>query len=627
MMHAHHGCRRFELEQGECDAASRQRPRPAASRGRFHTSRAGAGRTAAAFPACVGETLASDNREGHLDAAGTGDRRRGRAPRLRIVTQRDEERRVILRKRTGPGVAVVPAVARLAALARLVALALLVAGPASASASTSLVPVLSGLDLPLFVTSARDGSQRLFVVEQGGVVRVVRPGAASATAFLDIRFRVRAGGERGLLGLAFHPQFSSNRRFFVNYTRQPDGATVIAEYRASPGDPGIADPAETVLLVIPQPFANHNGGMVEFGPDGFLYVAVGDGGSANDPGDRAQNVSDLLGSILRIDVDGADGIRPYAIPPDNPFAGATPGRDEIYAYGLRNPFRFSFDRATGDLYAADVGQNAVEEINIIVRGGNYGWRVWEGTRCTGLDEARCVPEGFIFPVAEYGHTGGRCAILGGHVYRGARASLPVGAYVYGDLCSGEILVLQNGVSTVLVDTAFSISSFGEDEAGELYVVDRRGGVYRIAGDCPADGVDGLPCLALGVSASVNQPAFATGEVLRLSAGIDNPGRPGAADFYLGVLMPDGGIAFLTSPGEITFGRADDLSSFHPIAVGVSLAAPFAAAGPDLVHQWTGGELRGHYVHFLLAVAAGALADGALGSHEILGLATAPFSFP
>jgi glucose/arabinose dehydrogenase len=184
------------------------------------------------------------------------------------------------------------------------------------------------------------------------------------------------------LGLTFHPQFSVNRRFFVDYTRQPDGATVIAEYQASQADPNVADGAETVLLVIQKPFGNHNGGMVEFGPDGFLYIALGDGDdSGSDPGNRAQDITQLLGKILRIDVDHPSGGLPYSSPPDNPFVGDPAGRDEIFAYGLRNPFRFSFDRATGDLYAGDVGQNSVEEIDIITRGGNYGWRIWEGTHC------------------------------------------------------------------------------------------------------------------------------------------------------------------------------------------------------------------------------------------------------
>src|SRR5437870_4966892 len=245
-----------------------------------------------------------------------------------------------------------------------------------AAAANPLVAVLSGLASPVYLTNAHDGSNRLFIIEQAGRIKVLQPGATTPTIFLDITARVLAGVERGLLGLTFHPQFSTNHRFFVDYTRQPDGATVIAEYQASAADASLALTAEKTLLVIPQPFANHNGGMVEFGPDGFLYIGMGDGGSANDPGNRAQNINELLGKILRIDVDHADGNQPYSSPVDNPFFGSVAGRDEIYAYGLRNPWRFSFDRATGQLYAGDVGQDAREEIDIVTRGGNYGWRIF-----------------------------------------------------------------------------------------------------------------------------------------------------------------------------------------------------------------------------------------------------------
>ncbi|HEV2801965.1 MAG TPA: PQQ-dependent sugar dehydrogenase [Pyrinomonadaceae bacterium] len=347
----------------------------------------------------------------------------------------------------------------------------------------TLQPVLSGLSSPILVTNARDGSNRLFVIEQPGRIQVLQPGASSPTVFLDITSKVLAGGERGLLGLAFHPQFSANRRLFVNYTRRPDGATVIAEYRVSASNPNLVDTAETVLLVIPQPFENHNGGMIAFGADGFLYIGMGDGGSGNDPQNRAQNIEDLLGKMLRINVDQANGSVPYSSPADNPFFGATAGRDEIYAVGLRNPFRFSFDRATGQLYAGDVGQGVREEIDIITRGGNYGWRVFEGTRCTGLGPAQCVAANFQAPVAEYDHAGGRCSVTGGYVYRGTRGTLPVGTYIYGDFCTGELFLLQGTTAGFLQDTTLSISSFGEDEAGELYVVSLGGTVHRLVNSC------------------------------------------------------------------------------------------------------------------------------------------------
>ncbi|HJQ69915.1 MAG TPA: PQQ-dependent sugar dehydrogenase [Blastocatellia bacterium] len=350
---------------------------------------------------------------------------------------------------------------------------------AQTSVRIELEPVATNLSSPLYVTSARDGTGRLFIVERGGRIKVLAPGASTPSLFLDISSRAVAGGEQGLLGLAFHPQFETNRCFFVDYTRRPDGATVIAEYRASASNPNAADTNETVLLTIPQPFANHNGGMVEFGPDGLLYIAMGDGGSASDPGNRAQNINELLGKILRIDVDRSDGGLAYAIPPSNPFAGAAAGRDEIYAIGLRNPFRFSFDRGTGQLWAGDVGQGDREEVDVITRGGNYGWRVFEGTRCTNSDPPLCNSLSSIAPITEYSHTNGRCSITGGYVYRGAQLSLPLGSYVFADFCTGEIFLLNEGAQRVILDTRMSISSFGEDEAGEVYVVDLSGSVHRI----------------------------------------------------------------------------------------------------------------------------------------------------
>ncbi len=361
----------------------------------------------------------------------------------------------------------------------------------SAFAAVQLQSVLTGLASPLYLTHAHDGSNRLFILEQGGRILVLQPGAATPTVFLDIAANVVSGGEQGLLGLAFHPQYATNRRFFVHYTRLVDGAIVIAEYHVSATDPNLAETAETVLLVIPHPlFTNHNGGTIAFGPDGFLYIGTGDGGFANDPNNRAQNTNDLLGKLLRIDVNTPNGPVPYSSPSDNPFFGATPGSDEIFALGLRNPFRWSFDRATGQLYAGDVGQDAREEIDIITNGENYGWRVFEGTLCTNIDPGLCNPANFTPPIAEYDHSAGRCAIIGGHVYRGAMSTLPAGAYVYGDLCTGEIFQLfpatSGGAQTLLLDTALDggLSSFGEDEAGEIYVVGLNGTVDRLVTTTP-----------------------------------------------------------------------------------------------------------------------------------------------
>ena len=352
-------------------------------------------------------------------------------------------------------------------------------GPVVSVAPVELEPVLAALSPPTYLTNAGDGTNRLFVAEQLGRVMVVQPPSSIPTVFLDIDDRIRCCGEQGLLGLAFHPQYESNGRFFVNYTRIADSATVVAEYRVSGSDPNVADRDETVLLTISQPFSNHNGGMIDFGPDGFLYISTGDGGSGNDPGNEAQNLDSLLGKILRIDVDNTGTSLPYAIPSDNPFVGR-PGRDEIFAYGLRNPWRFSFDRPTGRLYAADVGQDAVEEVNLIQKGRNYGWRVLEGTRCTNLGPAACNGD-FVPPIAEYSNTGnqGRCSVTGGYVYRGKRLSLPLGSYVFGDFCSGEIFILVNGTQQVLMDTDLRIVSFAEDEQGEICVLGQSGSAHRI----------------------------------------------------------------------------------------------------------------------------------------------------
>jgi glucose/arabinose dehydrogenase len=257
-----------------------------------------------------------------------------------------------------------------------------------ALAAVQLVPVVSsGISSPTFVGNAGDGSNRLFIVEQAGIIRVLQPGSSTPTVFLDIRTKVVAGGEQGLLGLAFHPLYETNGRFFVFYTRAGDGTLVIAEYKVSTGNRDIADPTEKAVLTIPHPTnTNHNGGMMAFGPDGYLYVGVGDGGSGNDPPNNAQNVEMLLGKILRIDINPPEGSGlPYQSPSTNPFYGATSGRDEIFALGLRNPWRFSFDRITGQQWVGDVGQGAREEVDTpIVNGGNYGWRVFEGSVCNAV---------------------------------------------------------------------------------------------------------------------------------------------------------------------------------------------------------------------------------------------------
>lgn len=347
----------------------------------------------------------------------------------------------------------------------------------------SLQQVVAGFDSPIYVTNAGDGSNRLFIVEQGGLIKILADGAVLQTPFLDVSSLVDFGGERGLLSVAFHPSYETNRRFFIYYTRESDGDIVIAEYSASLGDPNVADPASgrIVLTIDHSDFGNHNGGQLQFGPDGYLYAGTGDGGGGGDPLESGQNLDTLLGKILRIDVDGA---QPYAVPPTNPFVGVD-GRDEIFAYGLRNPWRFSFDRLTGRLFAGDVGQNSREEIDIIVSGGNYGWDVMEGSLCF-EPSSGCDTSGKILPIAEYTHDEG-ISITGGYVYRGSTIASLVGKYVFGDYSGSRIWVLTEGeddtwTRSELLSPAFLISSFGEDEAGELYVLNYDGVLYRIVAD-------------------------------------------------------------------------------------------------------------------------------------------------
>ncbi len=334
-------------------------------------------------------------------------------------------------------------------------------------------PYLSGLAQPVLIRSSKDGTKRMFVVQQRGIIKVIQPGSNVATDFMNIASKVSSSGsERGLLGLTFHPQFASNSFFFVNYTRLSDGATIVARYTAinnnTQGDPN----SEFVLLTIPQPFSNHNGGMIEFGPDGNLYIGTGDGGSGNDPGARAQNINELLGKMLRISPSTAANPTPpgYTNPPDNPYVGIA-GADEIFAIGLRNPWRWSFDRSgSNQLWAGDVGQDAIEEVDIVTLGGNYGWRVYEGTQCTNNDPGLCTPGNYTMPVFQYPQTTTRCSVTGGYVYRGGLRTFPDGTYLNADYCTGEIFTWNGSQHFMQLDTPRLISSFGEDDDGELYAV-------------------------------------------------------------------------------------------------------------------------------------------------------------
>jgi glucose/arabinose dehydrogenase len=347
----------------------------------------------------------------------------------------------------------------------------------------ALVERFAGLSSPLGVTNAGDNTGKLYIVEKAGRIRLIDNGALLAAPFLDISTRVISVGEQGLLGLAFPPGFAASGRFYVNYTSISDGSTVIARYQRT-SDPNVADPAsEAILLNIPQPFANHNGGHIAFGPDGFLYIGMGDGGSGGDPDNNAQNPASLLGKMLRIDVES--GAVPYAIPASNPFVQTAGFLGEIWALGLRNPWRFSFDRQTGDLYIGDVGQGLIEEVDFQSAaspgGENYGWRIMEGAHC--FNPPACSQAGLVLPVAEYDHGQG-CSITGGFVYRGQAFPRLQGLYLYADFCTGRFWGLKrDGLAwqnSLLLVEPHSISSFGEDEAGNLYAADLGAGVvYEI----------------------------------------------------------------------------------------------------------------------------------------------------
>ena len=401
-------------------------------------------------------------------------------------------------------------------LALLLAVAASVWAVARADAQLTLgfEPVASGLSSPLGLVNAGDGSGRLFILEQTGRIKIYDGTQVLATPFLDVSALVSCCGERGLLGLAFHPDYRTNGFFYVHYTNTA-GNTTLARYHVS-SNPNVADGTSAqILLNVTQPFANHNGGQLAFGPDRFLYMGLGDGGDAGDPGNRAQNLSLLLGKILRIDVDGGS---PYAIPATNPFRNTTGAMPEIWAYGLRNPWRFSFDRLTGDLFIADVGQSAREEVNFqpaaSLGGENYGWRRMEGTACFNPSTA-CNDGTLTLPILEYDHSLG-CSITGGYRYRGRRFPQYASRFFYGDFCSGRIwAAMQSGQtwsSTQLMDTALSITSFGEDESGEIYVVHYGSG---------SDGtVQRLVETSQSFALTVGRAGTGTGTVVSSPAGIN-----------------------------------------------------------------------------------------------------------
>lgn len=386
---------------------------------------------------------------------------------------------------------------------------LIVAVGANAWAAARIVvaPLASGFRYPVDINHAGDGSGRLFVIEQEGRIKIIRNSTVENTPFLDIINRVECCGEQGLLGVAFHPDYKSNGYFYVNYTSKQragvaqTGDTIIARYKVTPGDPDLADPdSESIILVISQPFSNHNAGKLLFSPiDDYLYIPLGDGGSGGDPGNRAQDPQTLLGKVLRIDVDSAT---PYSIPPDNPFFDSTEALEEIWALGLRNPWRFSFDRQTGDIYIGDVGQADWEEIDFQTAensgGVNYGWRCREGSADFNFS-TECGKSDLTDPIAEYDHDQGY-SVAGGFVYRGSKYPAFFGQYFYADYGTGRIWSIYNlgpnawSTPDLELDTSFKISTFGEDESGELYFAHRSpssGTIYHIIDVCEGDtDVDG-----------------------------------------------------------------------------------------------------------------------------------------
>lgn len=344
----------------------------------------------------------------------------------------------------------------------------------------ALSTLVSGLSHPLGLEKP-PGDSRLFVVEQPGTIRIIENGALRSGSFLDIHTLVNFDGdEQGLLGLAFHPNYSTNHKFYVNYDRDiGTRETVIAEYQTSAADPNQADPTSgRILLVVSQPFTNHKGGQLAFGPDGFLYIGLGDGGDSGDPVNNAQNLFSLLGKMLRIGVDPPfTGSLQYAIPADNPFAAGSSGLPEIFAYGLRNPWRFSFERNTNRMFVADVGQSSWEEIDLMQNGGNYGWRIMEGAHCFNPSTG-CDTSNKVLPIAEYDHSIG-IAVIGGYVYKGTAIPSLKNKYIFGDL-TGKIFSLTEAPANTwtradLLTTNLTVSSLGQDTAGEMYVIDYGNG--------------------------------------------------------------------------------------------------------------------------------------------------------
>ncbi|MEE9355940.1 MAG: PQQ-dependent sugar dehydrogenase [Methylococcaceae bacterium] len=411
-------------------------------------------------------------------------------------------------------------------------------GRANSWPEITFVKVAENLDQPVYLTHANKNSERLFIVEQPGRVKILQNDRVQETAFLDIKQRVGFGGEKGLFSLAFPQEYPDKRYFYVNYTNK-SGNTTISRFYLSQNE-NIADAgSEEIILTVEQPFGNHNGGQIAFGPDNFLYIGMGDGGSGGDPFNAGQNKNTLLGKLLRIDVEA--GVTPYAIPATNPFVTSADYRPEIWALGLRNPWRFSFDQLTGDLYIADVGQNKLEEINVQPadsKGGeNYGWNIMEGRQC--FNRPTCDQTSLTLPIFEYGHTQGNVSITGGYVYRDQSFPRLQNIYIFGDFASGWVAGLrkvnQQWEASILAETDFSISSFGEDAKGQLYLADLNGALYRIEDNSKLSQLkfEGL------------LPNYRHNDKLQIFIREINPERELSVDLWVAVKQPGGTLLFFT----------------------------------------------------------------------------------
>ena len=351
--------------------------------------------------------------------------------------------------------------------------------------AVGMEPLVDGLTQPVQLVDLDDGTGRMLIVQQDGLIRILRDGALDETAFLDVSGRISGSSEQGLLSVAPHPDFAENGTFFIFYT-DLDGNEVVERWTVDAANPDLADPAsaEPVLLV-EDPYPNHNGGLLLFGPDGYLYIGLGDGGSGGDPLGNGQDLATLLGSILRVDVDNRAEGQGYGIPDDNPFVDSTGAAPEIWSYGLRNPWRFSFDRETGDLYVGDVGQGEIEEADVQPAGEgglNFGWNIKEGPAC--YESSSCDGADLVDPFFSYTHDEGGCSITGGYVYRGEAVPALDGVYLTGDYCSGKLWGVGTDadgawLASEPIETGFQISSFAEDASGEVYVLDYAGAIYRI----------------------------------------------------------------------------------------------------------------------------------------------------